>query len=129
MHTHLKSVRAAAAAALVGLVAASSAFAQDAPVGDWEGSIEAQGTEIPVVFHITMGDDDALGGTLDSPAQGVFGLVIANNVTFADGALSFDVPDVAGSYEGELGEDGKTLVGSWSQGGMNVPLEMTLTEG
>lgn len=128
MHTHLKSVRAAAAAALVGLVAASSAFAQDAPVGDWEGSIEAQGAELPVVFHITMGDDDALGGTLDSPAQGVFGLVMAN-VTFADGALSFEVPDVGGSYEGELGEDGKTLVGSWSQGGMSIALEMSLTEG
>ena len=37
--------------------------------GDWNGSLNAGGQEITMIFHFS-GNDDALTGTLDIPAQG-----------------------------------------------------------
>jgi len=39
------------------------------PEGDWKGTIDAGGTKLDLVLHIT-GKDGALGATLDSPDQG-----------------------------------------------------------
>lgn len=39
------------------------------PDGDWKGTLEAAGTKLDLVLHISS-KDGALGATLDSPDQG-----------------------------------------------------------
>ena len=116
-------------ATLIGTAMYGSALAQDAsPVGDWEGTLIAPGAEYPLVLHVTEGDDGTLGATMDSPSQAAFGIA-GGEVTFEDGLLSISFPDIAGGYEGMLSEDGGSLTGTWSQGGMSLDLNMTRSEG
>jgi len=125
-----RSVRAFLSALLVLGAAAGSAAAQDpSPLGDWEGTLAAGGQEIPIVFHITAGDDGELSATFDSPSQGGFGIA-TSAVTFADGVFSFEVPAIPGAgYEGTLSEDGSALAGHWSQSGQSLELDMSRSEG
>ena len=127
----LRSARALALAAVFGILATGDAVAQEAsPVGDWEGTISAQGMDIPIEFHITAGDDGTLSATLDTPSQGGFGLAL-EDVAFVDGVFTFGLSVVPGgaSYEGTLSEDGSALAGTWSQGGNVVELNMTKGDG
>ena len=45
------------------------------PDGDWKGTIDAAGTKLDLVLHIST-KDGALSATLDSPDQGATGLAI-----------------------------------------------------
>lgn len=110
-----------ALAALLALSVAAPAAAQEA-VGNWAGALEpAPGTQLPLVVHIKRDEGGALGGTLDSPAQGVNGLPLAE-VTVTAGSLSFTVPSVGGSYKGQWDETAKAWKGEWSQGGARLAL-------
>ncbi|ANM32322.1 hypothetical protein ABI59_17265 [Acidobacteria bacterium Mor1] len=84
--------------------------------------------KLRIVFHVGAGDNGLLITTMDSPDQGAEG--IPTGVTrFVDGKLSITVPRIRGTYEGSLAEDGKTIQGTWSQGGVNFDLELKRTEG
>jgi hypothetical protein len=61
--------------------------------------------------------------TFDSVDQGAFGLPCAN-VAFSAPELSFDVPMIKGSYAGKLSADGQSLSGSFTIGGMAVPVNL-----
>ncbi len=80
------------------------------------------GTQLRVVFTVSVGEDGAYSATLASPDQGVAGIVV-DTVTFDGAAVGFAVPSILGSFEGVLGEDGK-VVGEWSQGGVTLPLTL-----
>ncbi len=88
-------------------------------VGRWRGDLDAGGLPIPTVLHLAL-EDGVLGGTVDSPAQNVFGLEITD-VTFAeDGTATVSIGAVGARYVARL-EDG-ALVGTWSQRGVELPL-------
>lgn len=89
--------------------------------GDWQGTLNAGGQALQVIFHIEASDEGALSGTMDSPAQGQSGLPISK-VSFDGSNLRLDL-DYAGAYfEGALSADGSTVDGSWNQGGASFPL-------
>jgi hypothetical protein len=46
-------------------------------------------------------------------------------ITAADSSIRIVVAVINGSYEAKLGEDGKTLTGTWSQNGIAFPLTLT----
>ncbi|MFG0315892.1 MAG: alpha/beta hydrolase family protein [Planctomycetota bacterium JB042] len=100
----------------------TSLFAAEDPsawVGTWRGDLDAGGLPIPTVFHLAL-EDGALGGTVDSPAQNVFGLEITA-VTFAeDGTATVTIGAVGARYVAKR-EDG-ALVGTWAQRGVELPL-------
>lgn len=126
--TLLRSGRSLFSAMLLSGLFATAAIAQDAgPVGDWEGTLSAGGQEFPLVFHVTEGEEGALSSTLDSPSQGAFAIP-TGETTFEDGTLTISVPDIAGSYEATLSEDGDTLTGTWTQAGMSFELSLTRVE-
>ena len=82
--------------------------------GDWHGSLDTGAGSLPLVLHLTA-VDNKLTATLDSPAQGAYGLA-GSNAQLSGSKLSFDVPSVHGSYGGTVSADGKTITGTWSQG-------------
>ena len=108
---------------------AVSTAAEGCPaLGDWLGSMQVGPQKLRIVFHVGTGDDGLLLTTMDSPDQGAEG--IPTGVTrFVDGKLSITVPRIRGSFEGSLAEDGNSVAGTWSQGGMNFDLELKRTEG
>ena len=92
--------------------------------GDWQGDLHAGAASLPLVLHLTA-VDNKLTATLDSPAQGAYGLA-GSNVQLSGSTLSFEVPSVHGSYTGTVGTDGKTISGMWTQGkAMKLVLKQT----
>ncbi len=82
--------------------------------GDWQGSLNTSAGSLPLVLHLTA-VDNKLTATLDSPAQGAYGLA-GSNAQLNGSHFSFEVPSVHGSYSGTVSADGKTISGMWTQG-------------
>src|SRR5258706_643168 len=87
--------------------------------GDWEGTLDVTVAKLRVVIHIAK-EKDAWSGTLDTPDQGGFGIPMGE-ITVKDGVFKFNVPSIAGAYEGTA-KDANTLTGEWKQGGRTFPL-------
>ncbi len=103
---------------------ATSVAASSAIVGDWQGSIvPAPGRSIPLILHIS-GTPGSLTATLDSPAQGAVGLPVAS-VKQEGRTLHLVLTTPSASYTAILSDDGRTLEGTWSQGGGSISLTMT----
>ena len=107
---------------LAALVAAAAclAGAQDV-VGDWQGTLSANGAELRLVLHIMKGADGALKATLDSVDQGANGIPVSS-ISLKDSKLNLGLNAVHGTYEGKVATDGKTITGTWSQS-QPLPLE------
>lgn len=111
-------------AALV-VAAIAPAAAQDSAAGlagVWEGRISVAGQSIRIVFRV----DDAGKAVMDSPDQGARNIAV-DPPTLAGGVARFVVPVIQGRFEGTRSEDGRTLTGALSQGGVTLPLVLTRT--
>ncbi len=91
--------------------------------GDWSGTLNAMGQEIPLIFHFS-GDDDDLTATMDSPAQGATDIPV-EKVTYTEGELNLSIMGGQIVYKAQV--KGETMDGNFTQGGMDLPL--TLTKG
>ena len=96
-------------------------------VGDWEGTLETPQGRLRLVFHLGNKAGSA-EGTIDSLDQGAMGIPMDEISTDGD-SIKIGVRVVTGSYSGKLAEDGKSLTGTWSQGGMGLPLVLTRAAG
>lgn len=97
------------------------------PVGDWEGTLEAPGMKLKIVFHVTA-DGDGYSSTMDSPDQGAMGLA-TSSTTFADGKLTITAAQLGMTYEGALDSDGANMKGVFKQGPATLPLNLTKATG
>jgi opacity protein-like surface antigen len=115
---------AALAAAALALF---STAAQAAPVaGDWIGVIQATPTVgLHVAAHFKSAPGGGWSGTLDSLDQGAMGLPLAD-ISQAGDTLSFAVPVVHGGYSGHWKEATHAWEGTWSQGGRDMALTLTV---
>ena len=93
-----------------GLAVAGQAQAQNIE-GDWQGSVQIEGTERCVVLHVSR-IDGALRATFDIPDDFDFGNSV-DSISLEGPALKF----AAGSfrYEGKVSGDSQTIDGAWSQ--------------
>ncbi|HZV84519.1 MAG TPA: alpha/beta hydrolase [Brevundimonas sp.] len=114
---------------LASLVSAAVALAPvqaTAPAPDlggvWEGQISVGGQSIRLVFRI----DAAGNAVMDSPDQGARNIPI-DRPTVEGGVVRFVVPALQGRFEGTRSDDGRTLTGALSQGGITLPLVLTRT--
>jgi D-alanyl-D-alanine-carboxypeptidase/D-alanyl-D-alanine-endopeptidase len=111
---------------LLGIVSSLSGLGQapTSPVGTgsspadgvWLGTLHAGQTSLRLQLHLKTGPVGVGSCALDSLDQGAPGIP-CNNVKISGNVLSFDVPDVQGKFSGTFSEDGKTLTGTWMQGG------------
>lgn len=95
-------------------------------VGNWEGSLQIQGTEMPIVFHI---DKDITGkyvATFDSPNQKAFNMACGDVILKQD-SLILMLPLIKGSYAGKFDENKKQLTGTWKQGAGSLSLNLKKT--
>ena len=86
--------------------------------GDWYGSLEVMGTQLPLVFHIKK-TDTTYSSKMDSPSQNGFGFPVATT-RFTNDTLSLKMDNIGASYTGTL-EDGK-ITGTFTQMGNTLPL-------
>ena len=91
-------------------------------IGDWNGVLSYQGTELRVVFHVTNQNDE-YQSTMDSPDQGASGIP-TDITTFKDGKLTIMSTQLQMEYIAVLDENGN-LKGTFNQGGVSIPLVMT----
>src|SRR5579864_4075437 len=113
---------------LPALLFSSFAFAQTASLdGLWQGALDAGGTKLRLVLHVTKAADGRLTGTMDSVDQGANGIPISS-FTEAGGAVRFEIKVIGGSYEGTLDVAKSQITGKWSQGGVTLPLMFERTE-
>jgi hypothetical protein len=75
---------------------------------------------MPVMLHLAVAADGTISGTADNPAAHLMGLP-CTDFHVNGKSLSFNVPNVQGSWVGFISADGNSLTGTWSQG-MAVPL-------
>jgi alpha-mannosidase len=78
--------------------------------GDWQGSVEDQGTERHIVVHISSAGG-ALKGTLDLPDDFDFDNTI-HSISFENGILKFQLEGFA--YQGKISADGSTVDGTFT---------------
>jgi pimeloyl-ACP methyl ester carboxylesterase len=88
--------------------------------GDWKGTLDAAGTKLDLVLHISA-KDGALSATIDSPDQGATGLPI-DSITVTGKSLRFEMKSLGASYEGAFSADGSQIEGQFSQQGVRLPL-------
>ena len=114
-------------ALLILLALAVSPFlsAQSQIAGDWQGTLNAGGTQLRLVLHIVATKDGALTATLDSVDQRVNGIAVSA-ITLKDSRLSLAINAVHGSYDGTLNKDATEIDGTWSQG---QPLALNFKRG
>ncbi|TVP60378.1 MAG: alpha/beta fold hydrolase [Gemmatimonadales bacterium] len=97
------------------------------PAGSWQGSLAVgPGIELPLVVHLTPGDEGDWTATLDSPAQGAVGIPVSS-VAWDDGLLRLEISAIGATYEGRLDAEGR-LEGTFQQGGTSFPLTLERTE-
>jgi uncharacterized protein len=91
-------------------------------VGDWNGALRInEKAQLRLVFHIKKDPSGIYKSTLDSPDQGAKGIPVSKT-TFENSALLIEIPAGGIKYSAEL-KEGK-LVGTFKQGGKELPLEL-----
>lgn len=91
----------------------SGVLAQDSMAGDWEVDVAVMGQNIPLVLHITKGDD-GYAGKFDSPAQGGFDIPIRSiTAEHPDFRMELETGGPPAILEGK--HDGDKLSGTFTQ--------------
>ena len=87
--------------------------------GIWSGKLELPGNALTLVFHL-----NADSSTIDSPDQGVKGILMKRNETTTPN-VSFSIPSIGASFAGVW--LGRQITGTFTQQGYNF--QLTLTQG
>ena len=90
--------------------------------GAWAGTLDAGGTKLRVVFHITN-TADGLTATMDSPDQGAFGIPVTS-VSRSGSSFKLELKKIGGAFDGKISGDLATIEGTWTQGGGSLPLTL-----
>jgi hypothetical protein len=112
----------AAGAVLVLCWAAVGAQTPTPPSGHWVGTIEGPGIEV----EVDLGrESDAWRGTFSVPVQATKGIPLSE-LSVKNTSVEFAIKGAPGDprYKGEISKDGKTITGTFSQGGGSFPLTL-----
>ena len=110
--------------AISALAAAAACRAQNI-AGDWHGTLKAGLAELRIELQFAQAGNGGFTGTMDSLDQGVKGLSLSA-IELRDSKLKFAIDAVKGTYEGNLGADGNSIAGEWTQG---QPLPLSFSRG
>ena len=105
------------------MLAPAAVLAATNPAGVWEGSLSTPNGEIGFVFNLHR-DGDKWAVEMDVPIQGISGLPLSD-VKVDGAAIGFPMPGPGDPhFDGKLSEDGKSVSGSFTQGGQAIPLNL-----
>ncbi len=100
-----------------------SLFAQKI-VGNWNGHIDINGAQLPIVFHFTKDDSGNITGKWDSPKQNANGLPFSAINVNGD-SIHLEIKMIDGSYRG-IFVNNDSISGIWNQG-HEIPLNFSRT--
>ena len=92
--------------------------------GSWKGTLEVQGTQIPLVFDVTE-EAGVFSSTMDSPSQGATGIPM-DETKFSESTITIISSKIGIKYIGTLADN--TLIGTFYQSGMELPLSLERSE-
>lgn len=84
--------------------------AQDA-TGDWQGTLQAAGSSLHLLFHITKAEGGSLKATMDSLDQNAMGIPITS-VTVTDAHLTLEANTIHAKYDGKFNKDFSQIDGT-----------------
>lgn len=90
--------------------------------GLWQAALETHGMRLRLQLHVSHDTDRELIAALDSLDQSVSGLP-AIKVTQKESAFHFEIPAVAGTFDGTLNAAKNAISGTWSQTGDTEKIE------
>ena len=96
-------------------------------LGVWEGTLNGRSQSLRLRFTLTKTGKGEIDGKVDSIDQGANGMPIVG-MTLDGDKFHFDLPAVGGKYDGTVSKDRKSISGTWSQSGNQLPLEWKLVE-
>ena len=115
--------------ALAALVATPALRAQTAAPpapgdlsGNWQGTLKV-GKDLRIVINIYKGDKDGWSAKMYSIDQTPQPIPVAS-VTRQGSDVKIAVDMIGGSFEGKLDASGKSISGTWTQGGQPFPLTL-----
>ena len=91
--------------------------------GNWQTAIEAHGLRLRYQLHVSHDTEGELVGALDNLDQGVIGLPAVRVSLKEDNSFHFEIPSVAGIFEGTFDPAKNTIIGNWSQTGAEQKME------
>ena len=91
--------------------------------GDWYGSLEVRGTELPLVFHF-KNNDTAYSSSMDSPKQGAFDVKM-DHTTYKELTLELSLAMAGVRYVGKYDQENDLIKGTFEQNGMSLPLNLS----
>jgi uncharacterized protein len=89
--------------------------------GEWQGTLDAGGMTLRLIFRITKAADDTFTVLADSPDQGVTEMK-ADSATGKEKSLRCEFKRIGAVYQGTLNQEGSEITGELQQGGMAFPL-------
>ena len=91
--------------------------------GKWNGTLEVQGTQLRIAFNVED-KDGVLSSKMDSPDQGAFGIP-TDATTYTDGKLTIKMSSMQIEYIGVWNETKGSIEGTFKQGSMEIPLNLS----
>jgi pimeloyl-ACP methyl ester carboxylesterase len=103
-------------------------FTSDAQnmTGTWQGTLDVQGNQIPVVFHIKKDSTNKWIAAFDSPSQHAFNLP-CSDVIIKDDSIILMMAVLNGKYAGLANTNKSQIAGTWFQGPGSLPLTVKKT--
>jgi uncharacterized protein len=90
--------------------------------GIWQTAMETHGLRLRYQLHVSHDSEGELVASLDNLDQSVIGLPAVRVLLEADNAFHFEIPAVAGIFEGTFNPAKNTISGNWSQTGAEQQL-------
>lgn len=105
----------------------SLAIAQNSLEGTWFGSLPvSEAIKLRLAFHISK-TPTGFTATLDSLDQGAKGIPVTSVTRKGDNVV-ISLQTIGGEFKGTLDAKAETMVGTWSQGGSQIPLTLKRVE-
>jgi uncharacterized protein len=100
--------------------------------GDWSGPIEFNNPltggkiSLHLTIHVAQDDNGTYNGTIDVPEQKANGMKLDSiTVKDSDVTMALNLGQAHATYTGKIDAAYSKITGNWSQGGLNIPLELT----
>ena len=90
--------------------------------GLWKGALKMPGGELEVIFRLVGLSDGTYFATLDVPLQKVSRMAV--KAELHGDTVTMEAAEAGSRFVGQLDAEGKTIAGTWSQPGFNVPLTL-----
>lgn len=110
--------------ALLALSLSPLCLAQKNLVGDWHGTLEANGNKMHVLWHVVAAADGTVTSTFDNVDEDIIGIKV-KTMTVEGSKITLAVDDqleangetinIKGSFAGTVSDDGKEVSGNWTQ--------------